>query len=166
MIRRPPRSTLFPYTTLFRSLCLDSQSREQVWSVISQLRTDLGLTVLLTTHYMAETENADRVLVIDHGRSIAEGTPFELRAQYSRATFSEYRQISGLNIYLLSCLCQTPPPSSSKRTQYAFGEDRNPNRIRLLYHPSYDMHLRSSRRCKIILQNNFCIHRVNKYYNS
>ena len=62
---------------------LDPQSRDQVWSVISQLRSELGLTVLLTTHYMAETESADRVLVIDHGRSIAEGTPFDLRAKYS-----------------------------------------------------------------------------------
>lgn len=62
---------------------LDPQSRDQVWSVISQLQAELGLTVLLTTHYMAETEHADRVLVIDRGRAIAEGTPFELRARYS-----------------------------------------------------------------------------------
>lgn len=67
---------------------LDPQSRDQVWAVISQLRSDLGLTVLLTTHYMAETENADRVLVIDQGRSIAEGTPFELRSKYSSPRLS------------------------------------------------------------------------------
>ncbi len=62
---------------------LDPQSRENVWNTVHQLRTELGLTLFLTTHYMEETENANRVLVIDHGRAIAEGSPAELRSQYS-----------------------------------------------------------------------------------
>ncbi len=62
---------------------LDPQSREQVWGAISGLRATLGLTVFLTTHYMHETETADRVLVIDHGRALASGTPRELRARHS-----------------------------------------------------------------------------------
>src|SRR2546430_9140395 len=32
MIRRPPRSTLFPYTTLFRSVCLNANTGEEIWS--------------------------------------------------------------------------------------------------------------------------------------
>ena len=62
---------------------LDPYSREQVWNTISGLRDDLGLTVVLTTHYMQETESADRVLVIDRGVPIADGTPIELRARHS-----------------------------------------------------------------------------------
>ncbi|MDO5684240.1 MAG: ABC transporter ATP-binding protein [Propionibacteriaceae bacterium] len=67
---------------------LDPASREQVWNAIALLRRELGLTVLLTTHYMAETENADQVLVVDKGRALAEGTPMDLRARYSRPRLS------------------------------------------------------------------------------
>jgi len=67
---------------------LDPQSREQVWDAISELRSSLGLTVFLTTHYMHETESADRVLIIDHGRALASGTPVDLRARYSTALLS------------------------------------------------------------------------------
>ncbi len=67
---------------------LDPQSRENVWNTVHQLRTELGLTLFLTTHYMQETENANRVLVIDHGRAIAEGSPAELRSKYSSTTLT------------------------------------------------------------------------------
>ena len=62
---------------------LDPHSREKVWRAISTLRETVGLTVFLTTHYMEEAENATQVMIIDHGRSVAEGTPIELRAKYS-----------------------------------------------------------------------------------
>jgi len=62
---------------------LDPQSREKIWATIHELRASRGTTVFLTTHYMEETENADRVSVIDKGRIIAEGTPAQLRSQYS-----------------------------------------------------------------------------------
>ena len=62
---------------------LDPHSREKVWRAVATLRETAGLTVFLTTHYMEEAENANHVMIIDHGRSVAEGTPIELRAQYS-----------------------------------------------------------------------------------
>ncbi|HZK05146.1 MAG TPA: ABC transporter ATP-binding protein [Actinomycetaceae bacterium] len=62
---------------------LDPQSRETVWRVIAELREAASLTVLLTTHYMEETEDADHVMIVDHGRAIASGTPIELRAEHS-----------------------------------------------------------------------------------
>ncbi|WP_080794221.1 ABC transporter ATP-binding protein [Corynebacterium pacaense] len=63
---------------------LDPRSRHQVWDSINALRTETGLTVFLTTHYMEETEIADQVLIIDRGRKVAEGTPLELRGRYTR----------------------------------------------------------------------------------
>ncbi len=67
---------------------LDPQSRETVWRVIGELREAHGLTVLLTTHYMEETEDADHVLIIDRGRDVASGTPMELRSAHSRPRLS------------------------------------------------------------------------------
>lgn len=67
---------------------LDPASREQVWQAITELRQRLGLTVLLTTHYMPETEAADHVLVIDHGRELASGTPMQLKAAHSSPLLS------------------------------------------------------------------------------
>ena len=67
---------------------LDPASRAQVWSTIRELRDRHGLTVFLTTHYMEETEEADRVCLIDHGRIVAQGTPAALRAKHSRSVLT------------------------------------------------------------------------------
>ncbi|MDF1489892.1 ABC transporter ATP-binding protein [Tessaracoccus caeni] len=62
---------------------LDPASRRVMWRTIHGLRERTGLTVFLTTHYMEETEEADRVCIIDRGKIIADGTPAGLRARYS-----------------------------------------------------------------------------------
>ncbi len=67
---------------------LDPQSRENVWSTISHIRETLGLTVLLTTHYMEETENATEVTIIDRGSIVAQGTPRSLRREHSSSVLS------------------------------------------------------------------------------
>lgn len=57
---------------------LDPQSRHLVWERVGDLKKK-GLTVLLTTHYMEEAARlCDRLIIIDHGRIIAEGRPAEL----------------------------------------------------------------------------------------
>ncbi|MDR0990306.1 MAG: ABC transporter ATP-binding protein [Propionibacteriaceae bacterium] len=62
---------------------LDPQSRSQVWDAINRLREENQVTVILTTHYMEETEEADHVVVVDHGKIVTEGTPADLRTQFS-----------------------------------------------------------------------------------
>ena len=60
---------------------LDPQSRSDVWAFIREL-VEEGTTVLLTTQYLDEADNlADHIVVIDHGKVIAEGTPRELKAR-------------------------------------------------------------------------------------
>ena len=57
---------------------MDPQMRRATWQLLQEMRAD-GVTVVLTTHYMDEAERlADTVHVIDHGRLIATGSPFEL----------------------------------------------------------------------------------------
>ena len=59
---------------------LDPQSRANLWTHIRKLRDEFGTTVFLTTHYMDEADNlSDRILVIDNGTIVAEGTPAELK---------------------------------------------------------------------------------------
>jgi oleandomycin transport system ATP-binding protein len=58
---------------------LDLASRNELWDMIRALAAD-GATVLLTTQYLEEADRlAGRVMVIDHGRTVAEGTPAELK---------------------------------------------------------------------------------------
>src|SRR5271167_2148926 len=60
---------------------LDPRSRQVVWGTIRELVND-GVTLLLTTQYLEEADAlADRVVLIDHGREIAAGTPAQLKAQ-------------------------------------------------------------------------------------
>ena len=63
---------------------LDPQARRATWDLVEQLRHD-GVTVVLTTHFMDEAERlADQVVVVDHGRAIAAGSPGELMSQGAR----------------------------------------------------------------------------------
>jgi ABC-2 type transport system ATP-binding protein len=57
---------------------MDPQARRTTWELLEELRGD-GVTIVLTTHYMDEAERlADQIHVIDHGRLIASGSPFDL----------------------------------------------------------------------------------------
>ena len=62
---------------------LDPQTRLKVWETVSRLQRKTGMTVFMTTHYMEEAANADKVAIIDRGRIAAIGTPEELRQKYS-----------------------------------------------------------------------------------
>jgi ABC-2 type transport system ATP-binding protein len=65
---------------------LDPQSRNVVWDMIERLRTETGLTISLTTHYMEEAEIlCDRIAIVDGGKIIAMGTPAELKTMVKGA---------------------------------------------------------------------------------
>ncbi|HTR96114.1 MAG TPA: ATP-binding cassette domain-containing protein [Trebonia sp.] len=70
---------------------LDPQARHVVWDRLFSLK-QRGVTLILTTHYMDEAEQlCDRLVVMDHGRIAAEGTPRELIAEYSTPEVLELR---------------------------------------------------------------------------
>lgn len=62
---------------------LDPQTRQSVWQVVHRLRAEREMTVFLTTHYMEEAADADRVVIIDGGKILADATPLELKNAYT-----------------------------------------------------------------------------------
>ncbi len=60
---------------------LDPQGREEVISTIERLRDEKGITVILITHHMTEAIRADRVVVMDGGKILADGTPKQVFSQ-------------------------------------------------------------------------------------
>jgi len=58
---------------------LDAQSRENIWTHLRRLRSERGLTIVVTTHYIEEVEEADRVCIIDGGKILALDTPDMLK---------------------------------------------------------------------------------------
>jgi ABC-type multidrug transport system ATPase subunit len=76
LVTRPPVLFLDEPTT-----GLDPTSRVRMWGIIRELVAD-GATLLLTTQYLDEADElADRIVVVDHGRAIAEGSAADLKAQ-------------------------------------------------------------------------------------
>jgi ABC-2 type transport system ATP-binding protein len=65
---------------------MDPQARRTTWDLLDELRAD-GVTIVLTTHYMDEAERlADQVHVIDRGRLITSGSPFDLTRSSGNST--------------------------------------------------------------------------------
>lgn len=75
---------------------LDPQTRKMLWGIIAQLRREEQMTVFLTTHYMEEAAEADHVVIIDGGRILAEGTPLELKNQYTGDYITLYGVSEGI----------------------------------------------------------------------
>lgn len=62
---------------------LDPKSRKDIWQLIARLRHEKELTIFLTTHYMEEVVDANKVVVLDDGKIVAQGSSEELRLTYS-----------------------------------------------------------------------------------
>ena len=74
---------------------LDPQARHALWDRLYRLKQG-GVTLVLTTHYMDEAEQlCDRLVVMDHGRIVAEGSPRDLIARYVEREVVELRFASG-----------------------------------------------------------------------
>ena len=90
---------------------LDPHARHATWELIGDLRRD-GVTVVLSTHFMDEAERlADQVVVVDHGRVVAAGSPRELIAHGAR----DRLRFSGPTPTEVAELLAELPPSSGVR---------------------------------------------------
>lgn len=58
---------------------VDPAERDAFWQLIRELANSFGTTVLITTHYLDEAEYCDRLLLMNRGRAVAEGSPDELK---------------------------------------------------------------------------------------
>src|SRR5207302_9476684 len=100
-IRPPPRSTLFPYTTLFRSepfSNLDAKLREQMRVELKLLQRRLGITVLFVTHDQIDALSlSNRIAVMDRGRAEQIGSP---RSLYEAPASAFVRDFLGQTVIL------------------------------------------------------------------
>ena len=89
MVHRPRLLILDEPTT-----GLDPKTRLAVWSLVDRIRSETGMTVFLTTHYLEEADKATDVVIMDKGSIIAHGTPNELKNAYSSDKLVCYREKS------------------------------------------------------------------------
>lgn len=73
---------------------LDPKTRQTVWELIDKIRKETGMTVFLTTHYLEESDLATHVVIMNHGKIIAKGTPNELKNKYSNDYLIVYHEKS------------------------------------------------------------------------
>ncbi len=90
---------------------MDPQARHATWDLVTALKAD-GVSVILTTHFMEEAERlSDRVVIIDHGRPVADGTPVQLTGTAGQLRF---RAEAGLDTDNL--LAALPAGSAAKES--------------------------------------------------
>ena len=78
---------------------LDPQVRHAIWEKLRDLRSK-GMTIVLSTHYMDEAEKlCDRILIIDHGRILVEGTPHDLISRHALHVTLEARGCDGRPLF-------------------------------------------------------------------
>jgi ABC-2 type transport system ATP-binding protein len=67
---------------------LDPAARLDLWHALEQLRSDFRVTVLLTTHLLEEADKADRIAILHQGRTVAVGSPSQLRSELGAQVLS------------------------------------------------------------------------------
>lgn len=87
---------------------LDPATRMDVWSIVEQLQKSENMTVFLTTHYMEEAAKADDIIIIDHGKILTCGTPFELKEKYAKDKLRLYYGDNIMDIAIDSTLDAVP----------------------------------------------------------
>ena len=98
---------------------LDPATRADVWEAVSVLRRSEDMTVFLTTHYMEEAAAADKIIIIDKGRILAEGTTFELKEKYAKDKLRLYfPKESFKDIRKLASEIISPGEADIKQTAY------------------------------------------------
>lgn len=79
---------------------LDIQTRKSIWDLLYQLQREEGMTVVLTTHYLDEADEADQIYIVDHGKVIAQGSALDIKSQYAtnilKIRFKDRQQIESL----------------------------------------------------------------------
>lgn len=63
---------------------LDIQTRAAIWELLRRLQKETKMTVVLTTHYLDEADDADQVYIVDRGKVIAQGSADAIKEQYAR----------------------------------------------------------------------------------
>jgi ABC-2 type transport system ATP-binding protein len=96
---------------------LDPEHRERVWSLLEAQRRDRGTTILFSTHYLAEAEPADRVVLLSEGRVVGSDTPAALKATIG----VEVAEIEGPGAERLAkALCGLGAAQTRVRTERGF----------------------------------------------
>ena len=62
---------------------LDIQTRKSIWDLLYRLQRDEEMTIILTTHYLDEADEADQLYIIDYGKVIAQGSAAEIKSEYA-----------------------------------------------------------------------------------
>ncbi|MBZ2109947.1 ABC transporter ATP-binding protein [Streptococcus infantis] len=62
---------------------LDIQTRKSIWDLLYRLQRYEGMTIILTTHYLDEADEADQLYIIDNGKVIAQGSAAEIKSEYA-----------------------------------------------------------------------------------
>jgi len=107
------------------TLGLDPQTRSAIWEHVHELRAEYDITVFLTTHYMEEAENCDRIAIIDNGKIVALDTPgtlkhgvggdiITLRSADAAATVTELREKFQLEAKVKPAPADTSGPAGDR----------------------------------------------------
>ena len=99
-----PECVIFDESTAM----LDPRGRDDVMKIIKEMRDSLGITVILITHYMNEAALADRIMVVNDGKIILDGSP---------------RNVFEKNEVLSECGLEVPQSTELVRKQYDSGAE-------------------------------------------
>lgn len=79
---------------------LDPKTRQSIWECVMEMREKLGTTIFLTTHYMEEALHCNKIVIINEGKIIENGTPVYLKEKYTKDKVVLYTKSEAVFNYL------------------------------------------------------------------